>query len=127
MNAAGEVGGSFVVSDVKISPTIWSPDGKATRLKSGKYGGQVRAINNNCTRGWLRLTFSWASMRWLTRVAPLPACKDGEPVDLEFLGIYLKASIGIVQDVNDDGIHGWVPPGSSAQPCKCRSGGRMAR
>ena len=47
MNAAGEVGGSFVVSDVKISPTIWSPDGKATRLKSGKYGGEVWALNNN--------------------------------------------------------------------------------
>ena len=29
MNAAGEVGGAFVVSDTKYSPTIWSPDGKA--------------------------------------------------------------------------------------------------
>ena len=101
----GEVGGSFVVSDVKISPTIWSPDGKATRLKSGKYGGQVWAINNNglaVGSGYLDV-LGFKEVAYPSYTTPR-AWKDGQPVELEILGNDLKASTGTVQDVNDDGI-----------------------
>jgi uncharacterized membrane protein len=107
MNAAGEVGGSFVVSDVKFSPTIWSPEGKATRLKSGKYGGEVWALNNN----GLAAGLGFLGVRGFeSEESPYPgyttprAWKDGQPIEMEILGNDVKTSTGIVQDVNDDGI-----------------------
>jgi hypothetical protein len=107
MNAAGEVGGSFVVSGVKISPTIWSPEGKATRLKSGKYGGEVRAINNNgiaAGSGYLGvLGFESEESPYPAYTTPR-AWKDSQPIELEVLGGDIKKSTGFVQDVNDSGV-----------------------
>ena len=107
MNAAGEVGGSFVVSDVKISPAIWSPDGKATRLKSGKYGGEVWALNNNglaVGAGFLGVRGFESEESFYPGYLTPRAWKDGQPVELEVLGGDIKVSTGIVQDLNDDGI-----------------------
>ncbi len=107
MNAAGEVGGSFVVSDVKFSPTIWSPEGEAKRLKSGKYGGEVWALNNN----GLAAGAGFLGVRgFKSEESPYPgyttprAWKDGQPVELEVLGGDIKVSTGFVQDLNDDGV-----------------------
>src|SRR5690242_2087993 len=107
MNAAGEVGGSFVVSDVKFSPAIWSPEGNATRLKSGKYGGEVRALNNNgiaVGSGYLGvLGFESEESPYPAYTTPR-AWKDGQPVELDVLGGDIKVSTGFVQDLNDDGV-----------------------
>ena len=107
INTAGEVGGAFVVSGTKYSPTIWSPEGKAKRLKSGKFGGEVWAINNNgiaAGSGYLGV------LGFQSEESPYPgyttprAWKDGQPVELEIMGDDVKASTGSVLDVNDDGI-----------------------
>jgi hypothetical protein len=41
----GTVFGRIAVSEEKLSPALWDTNGKLKRLKSGKYGGQVRAVN----------------------------------------------------------------------------------
>jgi hypothetical protein len=41
----GTVFGRIAVSDEKLSPALWDTKGKLKRLKSGKFGGQVRAVN----------------------------------------------------------------------------------
>jgi hypothetical protein len=41
----GTIFGRIAVSAEKLSPALWDTNGKLKRLKSGKYGGQVRAVN----------------------------------------------------------------------------------
>ena len=105
MNTAGEISGAFAVSDVKFSPTIWSPAGKAKRLKSGKYGGEVNAINNNGVAvgsGYLDiLGFPSEPPIFLPDNTAPRAWLDGTPVELEMPGDSAK---GTIYDVNDDGV-----------------------
>ena len=41
----GTVFGRIAVSEEKLSPALWDTNGKLKRLKSGKYGGNIRAVN----------------------------------------------------------------------------------
>ena len=47
INDSGEVCGSLVASEQKISPLVWAANGKGKRLKSGEFGGRVLALNNS--------------------------------------------------------------------------------
>lgn len=103
INNAGDVGGELTVSNVKVSPVIWSADGKGTKLKSGEFGGGINALSDGgYSAGYAyggRLGYNPDTFYDLKSPR---LWKDGEAVDLTHPDGVDK-NIATVADVNEAG------------------------
>jgi hypothetical protein len=93
------------MTNVRTSPAIWDADGKATRLKSGKFGAEATAISNTGYVGGYEYLSRLASDYTQTYAPRL--WKDGDPVELAPPPSYSGDPAllrGDVTDVNDDGV-----------------------
>jgi WD40 repeat protein len=108
INENGEVGGGLVASPEKVSPVVWSAEGKRIRLTSGRFGGKVRALNSSGLAvgleyldvlgipegdGWDEkyLPAAWQNGRPLALA--IPEIMDADPAHLS----------GVAFDTNEDG------------------------
>ncbi|MCC6703666.1 MAG: hypothetical protein IT334_02250 [Thermomicrobiales bacterium] len=97
VNDQGVVCGRIAVSEEKFSPAIWSLQGKLTRLKSGKLGGQVQQVN----AAGVAVGRQWYLDSNGTPINRPVVWTDGEPALLEGdAPDWPGQAIGI----NDDGI-----------------------
>jgi len=97
VNDEGLVVGRVVASAQKLSPATWSRTGTLKRIKSGKYGGAIFAVNTTGVLAgieYLAAALEQRPVLW----------RDGEKVALPFPTALTPNFEGVATAINDDDV-----------------------
>lgn len=107
LNEAGEIGGGIAQSTERMSPAVWTAEGKRTRFKSGPFGGEVFALNNTGLAVGVGhkvpLGYDPFANSPFSNFTPA-AWQDTEPVELPPPASVTGDWGGAALAVNDDGV-----------------------